>query len=214
MAKRKAKRAKRAVAKRAPKRRVKRAVSAVKRAVAKVRTVYKTRKAAFVEKRKIRKSKIGGGSGLGLNKPTGIIKMTGLAIAGGIGGSMLASKIPIKNKKIQALIPLGIGGGLAFTKLSKKPEILGLAIGLMLAGSYGMIRQLAPKLPLIAGEEDLLFPTTAEGKAMLGYSKDDISGEWMNDDDDISGNWMNEDDDLQGEIQLADEIDISGGWQV
>jgi hypothetical protein len=116
---------------------------------------------------------------------TAILMTAGGAVVGGIGSSYAVNMIPNVTPKIKAAIPLAAGIALSMTKLSSKPIIKAMALGMMVTGGLALVRQFMPTLPLLAGEDEvsgeaLMLPAGEEDQAMLG---DPMSGESFGDDE-------------------------------
>lgn len=96
---------------------------------------------------------------------------SGMAVGGAIAGSMIANKLPIANKKLQAGVPILAGLVLGMSKFGRKDIVQNIASGMMIAGGLALVRQLAPTLPLLAGENDIDMLDNAYGSPVeLGYS--------------------------------------------
>jgi hypothetical protein len=93
---------------------------------------------------------------------------TAIAVAGGVAGSFAANKLPIADARIKAAIPMALGLALGLTKFARKSAMVqSAASGMMVAGGLALIRQFAPTLPLLAGEEDVQI-TNEDGTQLLG----------------------------------------------
>jgi len=144
------------------------------------------------------------------NVGSAINEIAGLTV-GAILTSALASKIPLANAKIKALIPIAAGLILAKMPKIKSNELLSNGCkGAIVAGALGLIRQMVPSLPLLAGDDEVVqIPVTSEQARMLGFelADEEISGgagDYVGlEDDGISGG----SDDFVG---LEDTVDISG----
>lgn len=85
------------------------------------------------------------------------IDVAGL-FAGAIGLSLIASIIPVKNSKIKALIPVAAGiTGLFFPQVAENRFGSRAALGALTIGGYSLLKQFAPKIPLMGATD------TAEG---------------------------------------------------
>lgn len=109
------------------------------------------------EKKKRRRSS--GRSGFG-GKMRGIMPMVkdvGLAVAGGVGANVLANRLPIANPKVKAAIPL-VAGILLSTVIGKnKPMFREVGTGMAVLGGLALLKQFAPNVPMLAGEEDIVL---------------------------------------------------------
>lgn len=95
-----------------------------------------------------------GGFG-GKSKGIMALVMNGVAAgAGAIGGAFAAGKLPIANPKLKALVPIALGIGLGMTKFGKKPVMQSVSLGLIAGGTLALVRQFAPNLPMLAGDDD------------------------------------------------------------
>jgi hypothetical protein len=93
---------------------------------------------------------------------------TGIAVAGGVAGSFAANKLPIADARIKAAVPMALGLVLGMTKFGRKNAMVqAAASGMMVAGGLALLRQFAPTLPLLAGEEDVQI-TDETGAQLLG----------------------------------------------
>lgn len=128
----------------------------------------KTRKSAKKSRRVTRYSGI-----LPTNKKDFIKPLinSGVAVGGAIAGSMIANKLPVANAKLKAGIPILAGLVLGMSKFGRKEIVQNLASGMMIAGGLALVRQLAPTLPLLAGENDIDYLDNSYGNPVeLGYS--------------------------------------------
>jgi len=99
---------------------------------------------------------------------------TGLfAIAGALAGAYLGNLVPL-SPKIKAATPLAAGFGLSMIKFGKSAIGQGLSLGLIAIGGLSLIRQFAPTIPVLAGEDDYgaEISYNPEEQAMLGLSDD------------------------------------------
>lgn len=126
----------------------------------------------------------------------GMLKSTAGILAGAIGGSFAASKIPV-DAKLKAAIPLVAGLALNMTKLGKSEIARNMGLGLIAIGGLSLIKTFAPQIPLLTGDYDEGYPLlTDESGAMLGLP---YSGESDEENDDLMGISV---DEMQG-----DEVD-------
>lgn len=128
-------------------------------------------------------------SGAKKQKATTVLMNIGLAIAGAVGASMLVSKIPVKDPRVKALIPLGVGVVGAIQ--AKKPMMRSAALGIAFSGGMGLIKTQFPNLPMLAGEDENYLdyvPNTYEQDAMLGQPQiSDTEIDDILDDENLSG---------------------------
>jgi len=110
-----------------------------------------------------------------------MIKDVGIAVAGGVGANVLVNKFPIANPKIKAALPL-VAGILVSSVLGKKKAIFReIGHGMAVVGAIALLKQFAPNIPMLAGEEEMVYlPEGYQGDMMqLGYDDDD--GDLMGD---------------------------------
>ena len=93
-----------------------------------------------------------------------VVKNAAIAAGGGIAAGMLANKLPIANPKLKAIIPIVAGVALATTIGRKKHMFHELGTGMVVLGVVALVRQLAPTVPMLAGEDD--------GEQLLGFMDD------------------------------------------
>lgn len=109
------------------------------------------------ETKKRRKSSVRSGFGGKMKGVMPMVKDVGLAIAGGIGAGVLANKLPVANPKVKAAIPL-VAGILLSTVIGKnKPIFREIGTGMAVLGGLALLRQFAPNVPMLAGEEDVVL---------------------------------------------------------
>lgn len=118
---------------------------------------------------------------------------TGIAVAGGVAGSFAANKFPIADAKIKAAIPVALGLALGLTKIGRKNAMVqAAATGMMVAGGLALLRQFAPTLPLLAGENEVDMVTDSQVNALLGAPVDlmgtpyDLMGEEDSEEEDYT----------------------------
>ena len=173
----------------------KKTIKKIVKKIRKVATVAKKKKQVTKRRRsvprggKIQRALIGGGA----------------AAAGAIGAGVAANFIPIPNPKIKAAIPILMGIVLAATKIGRGQVMQTVSAGMIAAGALAVTKQLAPNVPLLAGEDDeMVFIPSNEEEAMLGYTEPNMLGEpeYVGDeiDDIIDSEMMGEAyDQMQGE---------------
>lgn len=171
----------------------------VKRKVAKKTVKRKVvRKVAKKKGTKRKKARKAVGAFLGKNKK-GIINTLirgGAVVAGAVGAGVAANNLPIKDPRLKAIGVVLAGALLANTKLLRSPEGQALAMGMIASGGISLLKQFAPNVPLLAGEESY-YPYSEEEMAMLGYN-DELDYE---DDYDLEGEEENvfDDETFEGE---------------
>jgi len=78
----------------------------------------------------------------------------GLGVMGAIIAAFVANKLPIKDKRIQAAVPLLAGIGATVSKLGTNKMLQPVLAGMIIGGGVSMVRQFVPGLATMAGEED------------------------------------------------------------
>ena len=91
------------------------------------------------------------------------IQDAGLAIAGGVAAGLISNKLPIQDARIKAGFPIIAGILLAGTLGTKNKTVRGVANGMIVLGTVGLFKQLAPNVPMIAGENTYYLPTNRYG---------------------------------------------------
>jgi len=105
--------------------------------------------------------------------------------AGAVGGSFIAQKIPVKNAKIKALIPIALGLGLGMTKFGRGNLAKSIAGGMIAVGTLSLVKQFFPAVPLLTGAEDAesvagaIDNLPADERALLGMVVQGEDGEVM-----------------------------------
>jgi hypothetical protein len=89
-----------------------------------------------------------------------------LALAGGIASGFIANQIPVEDTRIKAAIPIGGGLMLAAFAGTKNHMAMGFALGMMVLGGVSLVKQLAPQLPMLAGEQYMAMPYPQYDKYM------------------------------------------------
>lgn len=125
------------------------------------------------EKKKRRRSSRRSGFGGKMKGIMPMVKDVGLAVAGGVGANVLANRIPIANPKVKAAVPL-VAGILLSTVIGKnKPIFREIGTGMAVLGGLALLKQFAPNVPMLAGEEDIvLLPSDYQYQGemqQLGY---------------------------------------------
>lgn len=137
-----------------------------------VKKVAKKKGRKRTYKRKRRRRSGNPGNPGGKLKIQDILMRAALGAAGGIGGSLIAQKVPVKDPRIKAAIPLIAAVGLSMTPLMKQKMMQPLVIGLATVGTMSLIRQFVPNIPLLAGEDEVYLPEYEQD--LLGYDEDDL----------------------------------------
>jgi len=111
-----------------------------------------------------------------------MMKDVAIAVAGGVGANVLANKLPIANPKLKAAMPL-IAGILVSSVLGKKKPIFReIGHGMAVIGAIALLKQFAPNLPMLAGEDDTAYLTeNYQGDMVqLGYDEEpDLMGDLL-----------------------------------
>jgi hypothetical protein len=141
-------------------------------------------------------------------KPMEQLLSFGVDSASLLGGAVVSSfgsnKLPIKNAKIRALIPIGIGLAAMLSPFGKNRIVRAAALGSTTVGLFSLLRSLVPALPLLSGEESAETIAAAidrlpeEEKAILGItdqSPETADGEYK---------------EMAAEEDLSAEDDMSG----
>src|SRR5271157_649524 len=127
----------------------------------------------FEGRRRSRRHRYYGGDMKGI---TGMLTGGAVAVAGGVAASMAAHAIPfVKDDKMKALIPIGIGAALAFLPMTRKNMLMQkIAMGAVVVGALSFIRHQFPTIPLLTGDvvsgDALYIPQSGEEARMLGAS--------------------------------------------
>lgn len=105
----------------------------------------------------------------------GILMDAGTAVAGGIAAGFIANKLPIADPRIKSAAPIIGGLALAMTLGKKNPIAKGIGTGMVVLGAVSIIKQMAPQVPMLAGESDYQLPPYGAlpyaGETLdLGYS--------------------------------------------
>lgn len=112
-----------------------------------------------------------------------------LAVAGGVAAGFLANKVPIADPRIKAALPIVAGLGISMTVGKKNKMAEGIAKGMVILGTVAVVKQFAPNVPMLAGEDDYDSLPYYNDPEMLGMEVDDF--------DDL------DDDMMGGPVQIA-----------
>ena len=177
----------------------------VKKKTVKRKAVSQKRKgSAMAKKKKSAPRKRRKSSGGGKIQKT---LMTGaMAAAGAIGAGVAANYIPVPDPRLKAALPIVAGVFLGSTKMGRSAMMQTVAAGMVAAGTLALVKQVAPQVPLLAGEDDELtfVPSNYTEQAMLGVEEPFTMGEAEYvgyDDDDDDDDMMGAAFDLQGEYE-------------
>lgn len=94
-------------------------------------------------------------------RKSGAVKMltdAGLAIVGGITSGYITSKVPITDSRVRSAIPIVTGIVIAGTAGKRNPMALQVAKGMVVLGAVSLFKQLAPGVPMLAGESVIMLP--------------------------------------------------------
>lgn len=197
---------KKPVKKKATKKRlVKKVVKKVIEKIVKRKTLKRRKAVGNMAKRKKatpkRRRKSGGGK-VDAQK----ILMQGVgAAAGAIGAGVVANMIPLPDPRMKAALPIVAGVVLGMSKMGRTNVMKSASVGMISAGALALVRQLAPKVPLLAGEDQEMLdyvPGNDEELALLGYDEenyDDFSGSSV----DLDGESV----EVAGESENVEEMD-------
>lgn len=139
----------------------------------------KKRRAPVAKKTRSRRRgssrRFGGG---GMKGIVGTVKEAGVAIGGGIAAGILSNKLPVADPRIKALAPAVAGIIMAATIGRKNKLAAQMALGMITLSGVSFIRQQFPNVPLLAGEEELVYLPDMTGENIpLGQEyDDDMSG--------------------------------------
>jgi hypothetical protein len=106
-----------------------------------------------------------------------IVKDVAIAVGGGVAGGVLANKLPIANPKIKAALPLVAGILLASTLGQKKRIMHELGTGMAVIGAIALLKQFAPNIPMLAGEDEVILIPPGYGGDMMRLGYDDDNGD-------------------------------------
>ncbi len=121
----------------------------------------------------------GGLMGMRMPNIMGIVSEVGGVAAGAVGSSFVANMIPIANPKLKAAIPLALGIVLNSTKLGKTGIGKGIALGSIAVGTISLVKQFAPKLPLMTGDAEVYgMLVNPESRPMLGTTVEGDDGQY------------------------------------
>lgn len=96
-----------------------------------------------------------------------VTNVAGIA-AGAVGASMVAGFVPVKDAKIKAMVPIALSVLLGTLPMTRKNKFIQIAsMGALASGTIALVKQFAPQLPMLAGEETYVAVDTANGPALL-----------------------------------------------
>lgn len=107
--------------------------------------------------------------------PMSVVKDAALAVGGGIAAGVIANKLPIADPRIKAAAPMLAGIALAATMGRKNDMAKGFATGMVVLGAVALLKQLAPNVPMLAGEEEMMYvPQLNYNPGMMGGEMVDL----------------------------------------
>lgn len=107
--------------------------------------------------------------------PMSVVKDAALGVGGGIAAGIIANKLPIADPRIKAAAPMLAGIALAATMGRKNDMAKGFATGMVVLGAVALLKQLAPNVPMLAGEEEMMYvPQLNYNPGMMGGEMVDL----------------------------------------
>lgn len=100
-----------------------------------------------------------------------ILQDTALAVGGGVAAGVISNQLPIADPRLKSAAPIVAGILLATTMGRKNKMVRGIANGMVVLGAVSLVKQLMPNIPMLAGEDDVLY--LPDETDMLGYDPDD-----------------------------------------
>lgn len=162
------------------KRKVSKSVSLPVKQEKKTMAKKKSSTATTTKKRSVKRTFKGiGGRAKGM---VPMIKDVGIAVAGGVGANVLVNKLPIANPKMKAALPLVAGLLVSSVLGKKKPMFREIGHGMAVIGAIALLKQFAPNVPMLAGEDEMVYlPEGYAGDMLqLGYDEDpDLMGDML-----------------------------------
>lgn len=89
--------------------------------------------------------------------PMQVVKDAALAVGGGIAAGVIANKLPIADPRLKAAAPIAAGIALAATLGRKNDMAKGFATGMIVLGAVALLKQIAPNVPMLAGEQEMMY---------------------------------------------------------
>jgi len=89
--------------------------------------------------------------------PMQVVKDAMLAVGGGIAAGVIANKLPVADPRMKAAAPIAAGIALAATLGRKNDMAKGFATGMIVLGAVALLKQLAPNIPMLAGEQEMMY---------------------------------------------------------
>lgn len=118
-----------------------------------------------------RRRKSGGGK---VNAQKILMQGVGAA-AGAVGAGVVANMIPLPDPRMKAALPIVAGVVLGMSKMGRTNVMKFASVGMISAGALALVRQFAPNVPLLAGEDQEMLdyvPGNDEELALLGYDEE------------------------------------------
>lgn len=112
-----------------------------------------------------------------LKKSNAVEMMTnaGLAVVGGVTSGYLSSKLPITDARVRSAIPIVTGILIAGTLGQRNRMAQAVAQGMVVLGTVSLFKQIAPGVPMMAGEKVIMLPYSSGSsmgtKVRLGSSR-------------------------------------------
>lgn len=82
----------------------------------------------------------------------------GLAVVGGVTSGWLTSKVPIADSRIRSALPIISGIVVAGTLGTRNKIAMKVAQGMVVLGTVSLFKQLAPGVPMLAGDKVIMLP--------------------------------------------------------
>lgn len=102
-----------------------------------------------------------------------ILRDAALAVGGGVAAGIVSNQLPLPDPRLKSAAPI-VAGVILATTIGRKNELVrGVANGMVVLGAVSLAKQLMPNIPMIAGEDDLLYLPDEDETALLGYDEMD-----------------------------------------
>jgi hypothetical protein len=129
-----------------------------------------------------------------------------LGVAGAIIAAFIANKLPIKDARIKAGLPLVAGIAASMTKFGSQKMLQPVIAGAIIGGGVSLVRQFVPGLATMAGEDDFDYPDAYmggiedfSGVTEIGYNNigaTDSFGADLDDQDDFDASNMGDESEV------------------
>lgn len=103
-----------------------------------------------------------------------ILRDAALAVGGGVAAGIVSNQLPFPDPRLKSAAPIVAGILLATTVGRKNEMVRGVANGMVVLGAVSLIKQFMPNIPMLAGEDDLLYVPDYDPD-LLGYDEMDPS---------------------------------------